>query len=91
MANAERIESNPYVIAGAKEGEYLKDLQKPWRRVRKTAGLGDAVALVAHFGGYRDRKRDPDPVIRSCGTARPASQAPRWDTGSASRPASAMS
>ncbi len=23
--------------------------------------LGDAVALVAHFGGYRDRKHDPDP------------------------------
>ena len=41
MANAERIEGNPYVITGAREGEYLKDLQKPWRRVRKTAGLDD--------------------------------------------------
>ena len=41
LANAERIEGNPYVIAGAKEGEYLKDLQKPWRRVRKAAGLDD--------------------------------------------------
>ena len=23
--------------------------------------LGDAVRLVAHLGGYRDRKHDPDP------------------------------
>ena len=23
--------------------------------------LGDAVALVAHLGGYRNRKHDPDP------------------------------
>ena len=23
--------------------------------------LGDAVSLVAHLGGYRDRKHDPDP------------------------------
>ena len=41
LANAERIEGNPYVIAGAKEGQYLKDLQKPWRRVRTAAGLDD--------------------------------------------------
>ena len=41
LANAERIEGNPYVIAGAKESQYLKDLQKPWRRVRKAAGLDD--------------------------------------------------
>ena len=26
--------------------------------------LGDAVALVAHLGGYRDRKHDPDPGIQ---------------------------
>ena len=25
------------------------------------ANLGDTVRLVAHLGGYRDRKHDPDP------------------------------
>ena len=41
LANAQRIGGNPYVITGAREGEYLKDLQKPWRRVRTAAGLED--------------------------------------------------
>ena len=41
LANAERVEGNPYVIVGSKEGACLQDLQKPWRRVRKVAGLED--------------------------------------------------
>ena len=41
LANAERVEGNPYVIVGTKEGACLQDLQKPWRRVRKAAGLED--------------------------------------------------
>ena len=36
-----RIEGNPYVITGKKDREYLTDLQKPWRRIRKRAGLED--------------------------------------------------
>jgi integrase len=32
---------NPYVIAGVIEGQYLTDMQKPWRRIRKLAGLAD--------------------------------------------------
>lgn len=32
---------NPYVIAGKKEKAHLTDLQHPWRRIRKTAGLAD--------------------------------------------------
>ena len=36
-----RIEGNPYVTTGKKDGEYLTDLQKPWRRIRKRAGLED--------------------------------------------------
>ncbi|WP_456304855.1 tyrosine-type recombinase/integrase [Acetobacter oryzifermentans] len=36
-----RLEDNPYVIAGRKKGGYLTDLQKPWRRIRKAAGLED--------------------------------------------------
>ena len=34
-----RIKNNPYVITGRKEGGYLTDVQKPWRRIRKAAGL----------------------------------------------------
>ncbi|MBL4838248.1 MAG: tyrosine-type recombinase/integrase [Kordiimonadaceae bacterium] len=33
--------ANPYVIAGTLEGEYMNDMQKPWRRIRKRAGLED--------------------------------------------------
>ena len=41
LAGTERIQGNPYVIAGTGEGAHLTDLQKPWRRVRKVAGLED--------------------------------------------------
>lgn len=36
-----KINGNPYVIAGRKEGQHLSDIQKPWRRLRKRAGLDD--------------------------------------------------
>ncbi|WP_170576424.1 tyrosine-type recombinase/integrase [Ruegeria atlantica] len=36
-----RLADNPYVIAGAVRGHYATDLQKPWRRIRKRAGLHD--------------------------------------------------
>ncbi|MBD3676958.1 MAG: tyrosine-type recombinase/integrase [Rhodobacteraceae bacterium] len=36
-----RIEGNPYVILGHGEGAPLVNLQKPWRRIRKLAGLED--------------------------------------------------
>ncbi len=35
------LKGNPYVIVGAKDGAYLMDLQKPWRRVRKATELED--------------------------------------------------
>ncbi len=34
-----KLEDNPYVITGRVEGQYLMDMQKPWRRLRKRAGL----------------------------------------------------
>jgi integrase len=34
-----RIDDNPFVIAGAKASSHLTDLQRPWRRIRKAAGL----------------------------------------------------
>jgi integrase len=36
-----RQSSNPYVIWGLNEGQHLINLQKPWRRMRKQAGLDD--------------------------------------------------
>jgi len=36
-----RLPANPFVIAGKKEGAYLTDLQHPWQRARKHAGLED--------------------------------------------------
>ncbi len=41
LADARRVAGNPYVIAATSEGMYLTDLQKPWRHVRKAAGLDD--------------------------------------------------
>ena len=36
-----RPKDNPWVIAGRKPGSHLTDLQHPWRRIRKRAGLDD--------------------------------------------------
>ena len=36
-----RMQDNPYVIAGAKTGAHLVEMQKPWRRIRKAARLND--------------------------------------------------
>lgn len=39
LAALPRLPDNPYVIAGEVEGQHLTDLQRPWRRIRKLAGL----------------------------------------------------
>lgn len=36
-----RQDGNPYVIVGAKPGTHLVNIQKPWRRIRRRAGLDD--------------------------------------------------
>lgn len=36
-----RLPGNEYVIAGAVDGQYATDMQKPWRRIRKAAGMED--------------------------------------------------
>jgi integrase len=36
-----RVAGNPYVIVGRKAKAHLTDLQHPWRRIRKAAGLSD--------------------------------------------------
>jgi len=54
-----RLEGNPYVICGEKAGRHLVNVEKPWRRIRKTAKLDDvrlhdlrhSFASVAASGG----------------------------------------
>jgi integrase len=36
-----KAQGNPYVIIGQIEGQHLTDMQRPWRRLRKRAGLDD--------------------------------------------------
>jgi integrase len=42
LAALPRLDGNPHVIAGQKEGAALVNLEKPWRAIRKAAGLDDA-------------------------------------------------
>ena len=54
-----RLEDNPHVICGERKGAHLVNIQKPWRRIRKVAGLSDvrihdlrhSFASVAAAGG----------------------------------------
>jgi integrase len=41
LATLPRLHDNPYVIVGNVHGARLVNLEKPWRAIRKTAGLGD--------------------------------------------------
>lgn len=36
-----RTEGNPYVCTGARKGQHLVGLQRPWERIREAAGLED--------------------------------------------------
>ena len=59
LASLPRVEGNPYVLPGEKEGEHFVGLQKVWERLRKRAGLEDlrlhdlrhSFASVAVAGG----------------------------------------
>ncbi|MCZ6511737.1 MAG: tyrosine-type recombinase/integrase, partial [Alphaproteobacteria bacterium] len=41
LSELERQTDNPFVIVGAKPGTCLVNIQRPWRRIRKQAGLDD--------------------------------------------------
>ncbi len=41
LKSIQRIDGNPYVITGARQGGHLTDLQHPWRRIRAKARLND--------------------------------------------------
>ena len=35
------LPENPYILPGAKPGQHLVNIDKPWYRIRKAAGLDD--------------------------------------------------
>ena len=39
LAQAPRVEGNPHVVPGMRPGRRMGDLQRPWERIRKRAGL----------------------------------------------------
>jgi integrase len=41
LAELPRVEGNPFVICGEREGAHLVNLEKPWQRIRARAGLDD--------------------------------------------------
>ena len=41
LKDVARLEDNPYVIVGTKPAAHLTDMQRPWRRIRKRAGISD--------------------------------------------------
>ncbi|MGY6626892.1 MAG: tyrosine-type recombinase/integrase [Oceanicaulis sp.] len=41
LAALPRVEGNPHIIVGKVEGQYMTDMQKPWRRIRTAAGLNE--------------------------------------------------
>ena len=41
LARAPRVEGNPHVVPGMRPGSRMCDLQRPWERIRKRAGLED--------------------------------------------------
>lgn len=41
LSSIPRLNDNPHVICGDKSGSCLVNLQKPWRRIRQMANLGD--------------------------------------------------
>ena len=41
LRGIEKVDGNPHVITGNLPGQFLTDMQKPWRRIRKSARIED--------------------------------------------------
>lgn len=60
-----RLPNNPFVIVGNIEGQACSDLQKPWRRIRRAAGLGNArIHDLRHtFASHAVMSGQPLPIV----------------------------
>lgn len=73
LAELPRLEGNPYVIAGAKQGAALVDLEKPWRVIRDRVTLGiwrdseheRISTLFSELSGKLDRAPTADEVRKA--------------------------
>ena len=53
LAKLRRIEGNPYVFPGKKEGRQLLDISKAWAQIRTLAGIGDVrIHDLRHSFGF---------------------------------------
>ena len=54
------LDCEPHLMFTDGELAFLRDYAHRYD-LKAPERLGDAVRLIAHLGGYRDRKHDPDP------------------------------
>ena len=69
LSSLPREEDNPWVISGRLTGSHLTDLQRPWRRIRKRAGLEDVrIHDLRHsFASRAGARREPDHDRKAAG------------------------
>ena len=69
LSSLPREEDNPWVISGRLTGSHLTDLQRPWRRIRKRAGLADVrIHDLRHsFASRPGARREPDHDRKAAG------------------------
>jgi integrase len=78
LASLPRLDGNPYVISGRRTGAHLVNVGKPWRRIRKAAGLdGLRIHDLRHaFAGIAASSGMGLPIIgKMLGHAQPATTA----------------
>jgi len=76
-----RLDGNPHLIVGAKEGAALVNLEKPWRAIRGAAGLDDVRLhdLRHTFASVAASSGMGLPIIgKILGHTQPATTAPRF-------------
>lgn len=68
LAELPRIEKNPFVIAGGKEGTSLVNLEKPWRAIRQaaTVRLWRNHEKAGHLVGELAERLEREPTFAEC-------------------------
>ena len=53
LASLPRLEGNPHIVAGMKDGAPRADLKKPWAAVTKAAGLKACASMIRGIPSHR--------------------------------------